>query len=549
MPIARAAKENLPVFSGNDPDEIPVADRLVTQVIPIQYADATKLKADLAPLIAETATLSSNQASNALVLVDTQANIRRIVEIVRALDAHMSGVAEVKVFQLEYADASSAAKLISELFEQEGQDRGDPRRRFFPFGPGGRDRGRGNGEGDAGRQQKVIAAADDRTNTLVISAPPDLLPVIEGIVEELDSNPSEEESFFIYPLKNADAKNLEEVLNAIFSEYATAGGTARTGTTAPGRSSSRFTRTPTTQRIAATAGDLVGQVYCVADEDTNSLIVRAASKHFDRIKEMLAELDRAIRQVLIKVLIAEVTHEDELDLGTEFSVLNLQFGATIEATADLGTEDQSGGGLVTATMNSNLAATFNALQREGRMDVLSRPYILASDNQEATITVGQEVPFIRNSRNTETGQTINTIEYEDVGIILTVTPHINPEGLVILDVVPEISTITDTTVPISETVNATVYAKRSATTQVAIHNGQTIVIGGLMEDRIIDAVRKVPVLGDIPLLGELFKHTSKDKVKTELLIFLTPHVAERPDHLTAMSKDETADIQAIRDAG
>ena len=183
------------------------------------------------------------------------------------------------------------------------------------------------------------------------------------------------------------------------------------------------------------------------------------------------------------------------------------------------------------------------------MDVLSRPSILASDTQEATIPVGQEVPFIRNSRTTETGQTINTIEYEDVGIILTVTPHINPEGLVILDVVPEISTITDTTVPISETVNATVYAKRSATTQVAIYNGQTIVIGGLMEDRIIDAVRKVPVLGDIPLLGELFKHTSKDKIKTELLIFLTPHVAERPDHLTAMSEDETADIQAIRDAG
>jgi len=551
VPLARAAKENLPVFSGNDPDQIPVADRLVTQVIPIQYADATRLKTDLAPLIAETATLSSNQASNALVLVDSQANIRRIVEIVRALDAHMSGVAEVKVFQLEYADASSAANLISELFEQEEQQ-GDPRRRFFPFMPGGdrgRGRDRGNGEGDAGRQQKVIAAADTRTNTLVVSAPPDLLPVIEGLVEELDSNPSEEESFFIYPLKNADAKNLEEVLNAIFSEYTTAGGTTRTGTTAQGRGSTRSTRTPSTQRIAATASDLVGQVYCVADEDTNSLVVRAASKHFDRIREMLAELDVAIRQVLIKVLIAEVTHEDELDLGTEFSVLNLQFAATVEATGDLGTEDQSGGGLVTATMNSNLASTFNALQREGRMDVLSRPYILASDNQEATITVGQEVPFIRNSRTTETGQTINTIEYEDVGIILTVTPHINPEGLVILDVVPEISTITDTTVPISETVNATVYAKRSATTQVAIYNGQTIVIGGLMEDRIIDAVRKVPLLGDIPLLGELFKHTSKDKIKTELLIFLTPHVAERPDHLTAMSEDETADIQAIRDAG
>ena len=550
--LAKAARENLPVFSGNDPEQIPLADRLVTQVIPVRFVDATKLRTDLAALIPETATLSANAASNTLVLVDTQANIRRIVEIIRALDDHMAGEAEIKVFQLEYADATSAAQLISQLFEQEDARAGESTRRFpFPFMGGDRGGGRGSRdrESDAqGREQTVIAAADDRTNTLVVSAPPEQLAVIEGIVKELDSNPSEEESFFIYPLKNADAVNLEEVFNAIFSETTTAGGTARSTTSTGGRTSP-FSRTRSTQQMAASSSDLVGQVYCVADEDTNSLLVRAPTKHFDRLKEMLAELDTAIRQVLIKVLIAEVTHEDELDLGTEFSVLNIQYGADLEVTGDLGGTDERPGGLVTATMGTNLAATFNALQREGRMDVLSRPYILASDNQEATITVGQEVPFIRNSRTTETGQTINTIEYEDVGIILTVTPHVNPDGLVIMNVTPEISTITDTTIPISETVNATVYAKRSATTQVAIHNGQTIVIGGLMEDRIIEATRKVPFLGDIPLLGELFKSTNEDKTKTELLIFLTPHVAEQPEQLPAMSADETANIQAVQEAG
>jgi len=537
VPLERAAKENLPVFLGNDPSQIPISDRLVTQVIPVRYADATKLRTDLAPLIPDTATLSSNAASNTLVLVDSQANIRRIVEIVRAVDEHMAGVADVKVFQLEYADARNVARVISDLFEQEDQGGGESGRQFIPEplrrmmggGPGGRG-GRGDrGDGEAGRQQRVIATADDATNTLVVSAPPDLMPLIESVVEELDSNPNEEESFFIYPLKNADAKNLEEVLNAIFSETTTTGAT-RGGTTGPGGRTSPFQRSSSMQRVSSTVGDMVGEVYCIADEDTNSLIVRTLNKHFDRIKEMLAELDRAVPQVLIKVLIAEVTHDEELDLGAEFSILNLQFAATVEATGDLGAEDQAGGGgLVTATLNTNLASTFNALQRDGRMDVLSRPYILASDNQEATITVGQEVPFIRNSRTTETGQTINTIEYEDVGIILTVTPHVNPDGLVLMDVAPEISTVTDTTVPISETVNATIYAKRSAQTQVAIHNGQTIVIGGLMEDRITDAVRKVPFLGDIPILGELFKHTTKDKVKTELLIFLTPHVAEQPE--------------------
>jgi len=545
--LERAAKENIPTFSGGDPDQIPMADRLVTQIIPVRFAEATKLKADLAPLLSSTATLSTNAASNTLVLVDTQANIRRMAEIIQALDSQISGVAEVKVFQLEYANATNAARLITELFQAEEQRGGDSARRMFPFfGRGDRDRDRSRDE-NAGREQKVIAAADDRTNTLVVSAPPDLLEIIEGIIEELDSNPSEEEDFFIYPLKNADAKNLETVLNQAFSEITPTSGTTRTTTSTMGRGSP-FSRPSSSQRVAASAGDLVGQVYVVADEDTNSLIVRAASKHVDRITELLVELDRATPQVLIKVLIAEVTHEDEIDLGSEFSILNLQFAVNVEGRGDLGGNDEEAGGLVTATMTGGLAASFNALQREGRLNVLSRPYILASDNQEASITVGQEVPFITNSRTTETGQTINTIEYEDIGIILNVTPQINPQGLVIMDVAPEISHLTDTTVPISETVNASVYAKLSAQTQVAIRDGQTIVIGGLMEDRIIDAVRKVPILGDIPLLGALFRRTQKTKVKTELLIFLTPHVAKDPDDLGPMSEDEIAGSKALRQA-
>ncbi|MFO8013898.1 MAG: secretin N-terminal domain-containing protein [Phycisphaerae bacterium] len=337
VPLSRAARENLPVFSGSDPEDIPVADRLVTHVIPVRYADATRLRQDLAPLIPETATLSSNQASNALVLVDTQANIRRVVQIIRAMDAHMAGEAEVKVFQLEYADASSTATLISNLFKADEQE-GDGRRRIpFPFGRG-RDRGRDrDGDEEGGRQQKVIAAADTRTNTLVVSASPDLMPVIEGIVKELDSNPSEEDSYFIYSLKNADAANIAQVLNNIFWGTGTTTGTTgavRGGTAQAGRTTSRFGRTAaTSQQVAASAGDLVGQVFCVADEDTNAVIVRTATKHFDRVREMLEELDRAIPQVLIKVLLAEVTHEDELDLGTEFSVLNLQYGPTWRSTA------------------------------------------------------------------------------------------------------------------------------------------------------------------------------------------------------------------------
>src|SRR5665213_3543712 len=196
------------------------------------------------------------------------------------------------------------------------------------------------------------------------------------------------------------------------------------------------------------------------------------------------------------------------------------------------------GGLVVSVLEANLNVTLHALATEGKLDVLSRPYILARDNQLATITVGQEVPFVTNTQLTETGQTINTIQYQDVGIILNVTPHINPEGLVILDVAPEISQLTGTTVSIGSGVDAPVIAKRSALSRVGIQNGQTIVIGGLMEDRKTDTISKVPILGDIPILGELFKRTQTDKTKTELLIFLTPHVAQQPDFLKDMAADE-----------
>jgi len=241
--------------------------------------------------------------------------------------------------------------------------------------------------------------------------------------------------------------------------------------------------------------------------------------------------------VLIKVLIAEVTHDKSLDLGTEFSLLNLTSDGSRKIFSKFGVSDPTSG-LGISLVEQDLSMAVSALQKVGKLDVLSRPYILGSDNQAARITVGQRVPFITNSRMTDSGQTINTIQYQDIGIILTVTPHINPAGLVILDVTPEISALTGTTVPISENVNAPVFAKRSATSRVAIQDGQTIVIGGLMEDKKTEEVRKIPLLGDIPLINTLFRRTTSDNTKTELLIFLTPHVAAMPEMLTDISAGE-----------
>ena len=154
--------------------------------------------------------------------------------------------------------------------------------------------------------------------------------------------------------------------------------------------------------------------------------------------------------------------------------------------------------------------------------------------------VGQTVPFVTGSDVTSVGTIINSVQYKDIGIILNVTPHINPDGLVILDVYPEVSSLTDQTVTIQAGVSAPVFDKRSALSRVGIKDGQTIIIGGLMQDQLSKTVNKIPLLGDIPYLGAVFSHTTQTKVKTELLIFLTPHVALQPGQLKDMSQQEKA---------
>jgi len=542
--LDEAKKMSIPVRSGNDPEKIEASDDVITQVIPIRYADAAKLKEDLASLIPSYADLSANASSNALILTDTAANIRRIVEIVRALDTYMATVAEVKVFQLEYASATDAARLINEIFKEEEptsqQPEGSRFRRMMMFR--GRERTEPQTQ-EGGRSQKVTAVADERTNTLVVSAPPDMLEVVESVIRELEANPAEEQAVFIYRLKNAQADVLEEVLNNLFGQMEQAQQAAGASQRGGRRGSRQGGQTPTT--AAQTASGLVGQVYVVADEDTNSLLVLTGSKNFDRVKELLADLDRPVPQVVIKVLIAEVTHEKTLDLGVDFSVLNLRpSGRGTELFTDFGVGSQTGG-LIIKLVEEDVTAALRALEEVGTLDVLSRPYILASDNQPAVITVGQEVPFPTRVRETGAGETVSSIVYEDIGIILNVTPHINPEGLVIMDVSPEISTLTGITIPISETLSAPVFAKRSAESRVAIQDGQTIVIGGLMQDKKTQNVQKVPLLGSIPLLGWFFRRTIEEKTKTELLIFLTPHVALEPQALRAMSEDEMAGSKVV----
>lgn len=593
LPRDKAKKSNVPVRFGSDPAKIRMTDEIITQVIPVNNVDAVKLRTDLSSMLSSDADVTSNAGSNTIIITDTSARIRRVVEVINALDSHRTAVNDIKTFQLKFANATTTAKLINDIFKQDASssnsNSGNPfqqmfRNRGFPGMPGqqqNQDSNSNNGNAIAG---KVNAAADDRTNIIVVTGPTDTLKLIERVVAEIDANPAADQEFFMYRVKNGTASNMEYTLNTLFgnptsssssNSSRTTSSSSSSGSSRTSGSSNSITSTGSnsnrnaanTSRVsnmggmntnlsstAQTAASLLkGQVYVVADADTNSLLISTNSKYMNQVRQILTELDRSVKQVLIKVLVAEVTHNSTDDMGINYGELSV--------TENLGYVAPGGaaaGGIVNGaatprpiygTVSSSMTATMRALASAGKLDVLSRPYVLTSDNQPATMRVGQDIPYTTATQITDSGQVINSNDYRSVGISLDVTPHINPDGLVVLDIIQEVSQKDDnSSVVLSGNVTSPIFDIRRADSRVAIRNGQTIVIGGLMQDKLTDQVDKVPLLGDIPGLSYLFKRTTKTKTKSELLVFLTPHVVTDAAALTDVSKQEMTGVKIVPNA-
>ncbi len=304
----------------------------------------------------------------------------------------------------------------------------------------------------------------------------------------------------------------------------------------------------------------VGSATISSDPETGRIIVITDEETSQHISQVISNLDIPKPQVLIKVVFLEVTYNNNLDFGIEgafrsgndptvaganafgLSGLNNAVGIATNAFGlpITGFGNTPPGAGLYQVLGSDYQATLRAIAQAGKTEVLSRPSILARNSQPATITVGQSVPLITNVRYDNFGNAINSVSYEDVGIILRVTPFISGDGLVEMIVSPEISSLTDQTVPIAAGVSVPVIAKRAADTVVVTPNGQPVIIGGLMQNNKTASDSKIPILGDIPLLGNLFKRQVKNNTKTELLIFLTPHIVETPSQLLALSDQERA---------
>ncbi len=307
----------------------------------------------------------------------------------------------------------------------------------------------------------------------------------------------------------------------------------------------------------------VGDAMISIDPETRKIIVVTDDETNLQIKDVIQSLDQPRPQVLIKVVFLEVTHNNSSDIGVEggyvkgigggaqgsianaFGASPLSLAATGAVNNVLGQNIQNfsptppGAGLY-QILGSDYQVALRAIAQAGKAEILSRPSILARNNQPATISLGQQVPLVSNTRFDAVNGQINTVTYQSVGIILRVTPFITPDGLVEMIVSPETSQLADRSqwVPISKDALAPVINSRLADTVVVVPDGQTVIIGGLMETQMNTSESKVPLLGDIPWLGNAFKRKQKQSVKTELMIFLTPHIVAAPSQLAGLTADE-----------
>lgn len=315
----------------------------------------------------------------------------------------------------------------------------------------------------------------------------------------------------------------------------------------------RRTSTSSTSSSYPSATSMGTATYSV-NPDSRSVSIVTDDQTAKYISEVISNLNRPAPQVLIKVVFLEASYNKDSDIGVDGMYQHTLSGHDINGSTPISGKvssvfDLATSGGIYSVLSDDLSITLAALAKAGKTEILSRPSILTRNNQPATISLGQQIPIITSTRYDNYGNQINSFTYQNVGISLQVTPFIGDNGMVEMIVTPTTSQLADRSqwVPIQSGTNGTVSApvinSRSADTVVVVPDGQTVVIGGLMQKQNTESESKIPLLGDIPLLGNVFKHKVKSTGKTELLIFLTPHIVEFPSQLADLSAKERANAQ------
>ena len=498
-------------------------DRVVTQLIPLKYADPVEIKRLFTPMVSKSSVILAYQPTQMMIITDVLSNIQRLLKILKKIDVPGIGQ-QISVIPVEYADATKMVNLLNTVFK--------PTRK------------RPKGAQDV----SVTMVADERTNVIVLLANEVDTLRIKQLIAMIDKEtPRGKGKIHVYYCEHANAEDLAKVLQEV--------PTQQTGA-APAKG-----KAPTPL--------VAGKVRISADKSTNSLIILADQEDYLVLEEVIKKLDIPRSMVFIESLIMEVDMDTSLDIGIDWQafgeVRDANVGATfsdrIQPSLDPGTglpiNPFSGGftvGLISGTTEiagitvSNISAIINAVKTDDEFRILSTPQILTTDNEEAQIFVGENRPYQTRSTTDPSGGTFESFEYRDVGKVLKITPSVTEGRLVRMKISLEVKTVdlastltTASTLPVTQ--------KRTVDTTVIIKDNQTVVIGGLIDNASTRNDTKVPVLGDMPLLGWMFRKRTETNEKTNLYIFLTPRVIKSPLEAQEIYENKKDQFGTVEEGG
>lgn len=525
IPAGVARQAGLEIYEGKEAKAVRIEDKMITQIVPLENASSEEVRNIFAPLISKDGMIVSYKPTNHLIITERASNIHRLLKIIEQIDVRIIEE-KISVFPLEFASAKTMAEKITQLITPDLRPPAPPRAPPVPT--------------PAQRIVKVIP--DERTNSLVVLANDQDTKEIKKIISSLDREaPRGKSQLHVRYLEHARAEELAKVLNTIVTGKAKA--PAKPGQPPPAAE----------------------EVTITADKATNSLVITASPQEFKELEEVIQKLDTMRAQVLVEALIAEVSMEKALQIGVDWRLMDQPVEGEVRGYGgtDFGliTGVQRGtltdAGLVLGITKGyitiggqqfpNLGALIRAFQKDTDVNILSTPHLITMDNQKAKIVVADNVPILKTDLTTPLAAATTTManiavsrtfEYKDIGIQLEITPQISKGDMVRLEIGTEVSNILtiDPTNPGYVTTR-----KRQANTTVVVENGQTMVIGGLIRDDRSEETKKVPCVGNLPILGWLFKTYGGAKSKTNLLVFITPHIIRSPEDIekaTAKKKQE-----------
>ncbi len=500
------------------------ADRIVTRIIPLKFAEANALKKLFTPLISKGSVILAYADTNTLIITDTLSNIERLLTIIHAVD--IMGIGKrISVIPVENADAVKLVKNLSTIFMARSKG---TKSKLAP-------------------DMIVKFVADERTNSVVVLASDIETDRVKQLVVLLDKKIARgDEKIRVYYLEHASAETLAKVLQEM-----------------PVKKSAK------TKIGKKTAPVISDTVKITADKATNSLIIMAEKEDYPVLEEVISKLDIPRSMVYIECLIMEVKVDAGLNIGTQWQIgegfdadssgndQGVYFGGfggadytAFKAAAGGALPSGFSAGVIGKTIRigdvvfPSIGAIVQAYQKDDDGQILSTPQILTTDNEEATLTIGSNVPYQTRSAAESGSDTYSSYEYKDVGITLKITPQISKDRLVRLNVFQEITSLSS--VNNQTTTDRPTTNKRKIETTLIVEDGNTVVIGGLIEKSLSDIEHKVPCLGDIPGLSYLFKTVSTGDKRTNLYVFLTPRVIKNPLEATEIYKVKRKEIDEVR---